>query len=401
MSSVYITRQPVFYSDMSVYGYKLLYRENSGEVPDAMDGDRTNAFFIDNILLTEFGGLTDGTHGFIKFTKKLILAEAPLLFPKDTAIIEVPGDIEFGDDTLTALKKIKGKGYKLALDGFDMSNTQKYAALKGIIDIIKIDYGLYTGKKQSEFIKGYGKKTIFLAKCIESREDFAHAKNMGYKLFQGAFYGKPVTVDSKNIGSFSSNLIFILNELSKTEPNFDIITSAFQRDVELSYKVLRLVNSVYYGMKYHTDSLRMALIQLGAKELTRWVNVMLLKGMQRPENAELIKNSIIRGKMLSLLAIVTGRRAEESNYFISGMFSSIDMLLGRNMAEIIENLPLGDEVCRTLLGEKTNIRKALDAVLKYEGGYWNDISGYLEYTDIGQEAFISLYVDAIRWQKTL
>ena len=401
MNDKYIARQPIFYKDMSIYGYKLFFHEDAGFFSSSENDDKSTASFIDNILLEEFDGLTDGGKGFIKFTGNLILKEAPLLFPNGNTIIEVQGDIELNKSFVAACKKLKDKGYKIAVDDFDMENPDKYASIIKYIDIAKIVFNSADYQKQEQLIKQYRKFFIFLAKKIETRQDFAKASKLGFKLFQGAFYSKPVTVSEKTIGTFSANLLHILNELHKEEPDFNAITEVFERDIDLSYKLLRMVNSAYYGMKYHTDSLRMALVQVGIKELIRWINVMILRGVQNPENAELIKASIIRAKMLALLAIITNKRKEESNYFISGMFSSIDVLLNKDMEKIIEKLPLGDDVCKTLMGENTPIKRALDVVKEYEKGNWNYMDAYLKEAGIAQEEFISLYIDAIKWQKTL
>jgi len=401
MSDVYIARQPIFDKDMKIYGYKLLCDEKSGYFADNEDDEKSNASLIDNVLFAEFDSLTDGALGFIKFTEKLLLREAPLLFPKKNTIIEIPGDIEINENIIRVCKKIKDQGYILAIDDFDMNNADKYLPIIKHVDIIKADFSIGEEKQQAIIIDAYKNQAVFLAKNVKTRKEFGRAVNIGYKLFQGTFYSKPVTIDTKAIGTISNNLISILNELYKEAPNYDTITSAFERDVEMSYKLLRMVNSVYYGMRYHTDSLRLALIQLGIKELMRWTNVMVLKGTQNPQNAELIKASIIRGKMLALIAIITNNRRQESNYFISGMFSSIDILLNESMDEVVKKLPLGDDVCKTLLGQDTPIRKALDVIIEYEKGNWNNMDGFLAEADISQEAFMSLYVDAIKWQKTL
>ena len=401
MSDMYFARQPIFDRDMKIFGYKLLYHGNSVIFADNEDDDKSAASLIDNMLLVEFESLTEGGRGFVRFTKNLILREAPLLFPKKKTIIEIPGDIETGKSTENAVKKMKEQGHILALDDFDMDEPEKYLPFLEYVDIAKINFSPDTGQKQAHIIDRYRNKLIFLAKKVETRENFKRAKSIGYKLFQGAFYSKPVTLTTKRIGSFTNNLVFILNELYKETPDFDVITSAFERDVELSYKLLRMVNSAFYGMKYHTDSLHLALVQIGTKELRRWLNVMLLRGTQNPENAELIKTSIIRGKMLALISEITNHKRQESNYFISGLFSSIDVLLNEDMKAVVGKLPLGDDVCRTLLGEKTGMRKALEAVLEYEKGNWDDADRFLNGAGISREAFTALYLEAIKWQKTL
>ncbi len=401
MSDMYIARQPIFDKDMKIFGYKLFYHDDYTFQNNIEEDDKEVASLVDNMLLVEFDSLTDSALGFIKFTDNLLVGQAPLLFPSKKTIVEISGDMNADEGVLEELAKLKDSGYIIAIDDYDIKNPDRYQEIAKYVDIAKVDYYPLDKDKYKKIIKERGGRLVFLAKNVETRDGFKEAQNLGFKLFQGTFYSKPVKVKSKSIGVFSENLVFILNELHKPEPDFNDITTAFERDVELSYKLLRMVNSAYYGVKYHTDSLRLALLQIGRNELIRWINILLLRGIKSPENSELIKTSIVRGKMLSMISIIVKKRSQESNYFITGLFSSIDVLLNDTMENIVSRLPLGDMVCKSLLGEPTEIKKALDAVVEYEKGNWNKIDIFLKENNINQEEFISLYIDAIKWQKTL
>lgn len=401
MKNAYISRQPIFQKDMKISGYKLLSNEDISAGKNQNTDDKSTASLINNILLEEFGTLSDNTRCYIKFTRKLLLTDAPLLFPNMKTTIEIPENIDFDDDLIAALGKIKCHGYLLAIDEFDINKIDKYLPVLNLIDIAKIDLKSIAIETQKIFINKYKDKLTFIAYNVETSEDFNTSQQLGYSYYQGAFYSKPIDLGKNEIGSLSNNLILILTELYKKESNFDIVTAAFKRDLDLSYKVFRMVNSAYYGVRHHTDSLRLALIQIGANELIRWVNVLLIKGIQTPENAELIKTSIIRGKMMALLANATGDIEKESKYFICGMFSSIDVLLSDSMENIIKKLPFGEEVCSTLLCGETKIKKSLNAVINYELGNWRNIDDYLKETNLKKKEFISLYIAAIKWQKAL
>ncbi len=401
MSDMYIARQPIFDKDMKIFGYKLFYHDDFTFASQIDENDREVASLVDNMLLVEFDSLTDAALGFVKFTDNLIIGQAPLLFPNKKTIVEIQDDARLDENFLEELSNLKDLGYIVAIDDFDTDNPDKYSDILKYVDIAKVNYTSKEEDKYKKLINEKGGRLVFLAKNVETRDGYKKAQNIGFKLFQGTFYSKPVKVKSKSIGVFSENLVFILNELNKSEPDFNDITTAFERDIELSYKLLRMVNSAYYGVKYHTDSLRLALLQIGRNELIRWINILLLRGIKSPQNAELIKTSIVRGKMLGMLSIVTKKRAQESNYFISGLFSSIDVLLNDSMENIVSRLPLGDVVCKTLLNEPTDIRYALNAVIEYEKGNWSEIDVFLKKNNINQEEFISLYIDAIKWQKTL
>ena len=131
MSGIYIARQPIFNKDMKIFGYKLLYHGNSFLFDDEND-DKSIASLIDNMLLVEFESLTEGGRGFVKFTRNLILREAPLLFPGKKTIIEIPGDIKIDKSAEKAFAKMKEQGHILALDDFDMDGAGQIPACNEI-----------------------------------------------------------------------------------------------------------------------------------------------------------------------------------------------------------------------------------------------------------------------------
>ncbi|MEA4969822.1 MAG: HDOD domain-containing protein [Candidatus Pelethousia sp.] len=65
------------------------------------------------------------------------------------------------------------------------------------------------------------------------------------------------------------------------------VEGIIEQDVGLAYKLLRTANSVYFGAIHRIQSIRQALVRIGTAELRRWVQLMLLQGVQTPENEEL------------------------------------------------------------------------------------------------------------------
>ena len=107
-------------------------------------------------------------------------------------------------------------------------------------------------------------------------------------------------------------------------------------------------------------------MHLGINEIKKWVYVLMLKEVQLMENKELINMCLVRAKIMELLSVDMGKDEKKSDYFLVGMFSSIDILMNRNMKEIMDELPLSLEAKGALLGEDNKIRKLLDIVVDYE-----------------------------------
>jgi EAL and modified HD-GYP domain-containing signal transduction protein len=242
---------------------------------------------------------------------------------------------------------------------------------------------------------------VFLAEKIETREDYKKAAELGYDLFQGYYFSKPAMIKSKDIKTVNSSLLAVIDELNKTEPSYFRITDIIESDLGLSYKLLRLANSVYIGAKYKVKSITQALNYLGTRELYQWISLMILKDLQYNENGELIKQSLIRGKLMNTLAIEFHQRDQNSDYFFIGIFSLIDVILSKSFEELLVGLPLSDKVKNTLLGEKNDMRELLDCIASVERAEWDMLDRYQVLQSIGPERFMENYVEAIKWANSL
>lgn len=399
---VYIARQPIFNRKMKVYGYELLYRKSLNNYFEGGDDDQATTALINNsFLVFGFQELTGQTKGFINFSQNLILNELAYLLPKDQVVIEILERVEPNEKIIEACKKLKEKGYILALDDFVLEQyTKEYMPLIEIADIIKVEFPAIKGDGIQKIIDRFGQKITFLAEKVETREEHQRAMDMGFKLFQGYYFSKPLLENLKEIDALNVNLVRIVNVLNIEPIDYDKIAEIIQQDVGLSYKFLKMSNSVYYGTKYRIKNIKQGLMFMGTDEIRRWVYLMMLRGVQSPENAELVKTSVIRGKMLSLLAKEL-HTAKESDYFIGGMFSSVDVLMNTNMEKALVGLPLSQEVRDALLGKPNQLRWYLDTVIALERAEWEKLSQAGSYPQVSANRYMTLYLEAIRWQRSL
>ncbi len=399
---VYIARQPIFNRKMKVYGYELLYRKSLNNYFEGGDDDQATTALINNsFLVFGFQELTGQTKGFINFSQNLILNELAYLLPKEQVVIEILERVEPNEKIIEACKKLKEKGYILALDDFVLEQyTKEYLPLIEIADIIKVEFPAIKGDGIQKIIDKFGQKITFLAEKVETREDHQRAMDMGFKLFQGYYFSKPLIENLKEIDALNVNLVRIVNVLNIEPIDYDKIAEIIQQDVGLSYKFLKMSNSVYYGTKYRIKNIKQGLMFMGTDEIRRWVYLMMLRGVQSPENAELVKTSVIRGKMLSLLAKEL-HTAKESDYFIGGMFSSVDVLMNTNMEKALVGLPLSQEARDALLGKPNQLRWYLDTVIALERAEWEKLSQAGSYPQVSANRYMTLYLEAIRWQRSL
>ena len=396
----YIARQPVFDRNMGIYGYELCYRQGDDNFFIQTDDNRASTELVYNSFLV-FGlyDLTDGTRAFIRFSKELIESESPSLLPRQSIIVEVPEGGRTAQATIDACRRIKELGYSLSLGSFIFEKEN--LPLLELADVVKISFSSMGPEKQAELIRKHGKRIKFLAEKLETREDYSHALELGYDFFQGSFFCKPAMLNSMEIASPGINLINILKELNTIDPSFSRIASIIQGDLGLSLKLLKLANSVYFGARNEIKSILHALSFIGVNELYQWISIMMLRDYASVEHAELIKLSFIRAKFMELLALKLYKNRNANDYFFTGMFSFIDVLINQSMEQVLKGLPLPACVTEALLGESNAQRRLLDWVIAYEAANMDEAEWQDIVYPIGSREFMSLYIDAIKWVKSL
>lgn len=397
---IFIARQPIFDKNMKVYGYELLYRRDSQNSFSGLDDDQATAELIYNsFLVMGLNDLTDGTVAFINFSKELIDSEIPYLLPAKNIVLEVLERHEATQATVDACRKLRSSGYTIALDDFILDENN--SPLIGQADIIKVEYPAVPLSDQRNLIGKYGSKIKFLAEKIETREEYKTAVDLGYDYFQGYFFSKPAVISSKEIKSLDTNIFRIIEELNVSEPSFRAISEIIECDLGLSYKLLKLVNSVYYGARNRIKTIPHALAYIGTKELYHWFSLMMVKDIQNVENGEMIKLSIIRGKLMELLACELNDEQNKTEYFFTGMFSFIDVLLNKPMAQIVDTLPFSDDVKQALLGNDNEYRRLLECVAASESAEWAGPENQYPVNRIGLSRFMELYLESLKWAKRL
>ncbi len=399
---IYVARQPIFNKHMRLYGYELLYRRSSNNFYEGEDHNAATADLVHNaFLVMGFQKLTDGTKGFINFTQDLLESEMPRILPKDGVVIEILEHVSADETVVSACRKLKSDGYTLALDDFIFDRQDHdYTPLIELADIVKIEFPLTDKHKQRKLLDQYKGKKLFLAERVETREEFMEAVQMGYDLFQGYFFCKPLMMKSREIGTLNVHLLRIMEELQKENPDFFLISETIQRDLGLSFKLLKIANSIYFGGRQTIKCLRSAVLRLGILEMKRWISIMLLREFENPENSELIKLCLLRGKLLALIALETSEADNATDFFLAGILSSIDVILTEDMEKILYSLPLSDNVKDALLGRDNTVRYCLDCVLKYERFEFEETSEALAAMNISMERFMDLYWESLAWLKT-
>jgi len=401
---VFVARQPIFNSRRQLYGYELLYRKNpQHNYYEGTDENRTTVEVISNsFLVIGFNELIENTRGFINFSEELLLHNVPGLLPPDKVVVEILETVSMSRELLAACRALKARGYVLALDDFefDLKNPLTQI-LVDMADIVKVVLPLALTPEIRRFFAKYRGRVQFLAEKVETREDFLNAQAMGFQLFQGYYFSRPVMINAREIDTFKSNVSMILQEIQKPDPDMRAIAEIFEQDPGLSFKLLKLANSAYFASGRPVKNIRQALAQIGLEEMSGWINVLFLRSLQSGENTELIKHSVIRGKLISLLCSAQNKPDLAADGLFVGLFSVIDMLLNDDMEKVVASLPLTENVRDTLLGVETPLSPYVRIVESLEGACWDELGPRLDEIGMDAETCMTLYMESLIWQQKL
>ncbi|WP_377887376.1 EAL and HDOD domain-containing protein [Alkalihalobacillus sp. R86527] len=394
---VFIGRQPILTVDKQLFGYELLHRTGNLNSFDGLDGNQATAEVISNSYLA-FGldKLSDHKKCFINFTKDLILDETPKLFSPDSIIIELLEDIEITAEVIKKCETFKEEGYNIAIDDFtDFGNYEK---ILHVIDIIKVDFLGTSKEKRIEIMDRYRHRPIqFLAEKVETLEEFEEAKSLGFELFQGYFFCKPSILSTKDLKPMPQLYIQMLNEINKPVPDIDAVATLAEKDVALSYKLLRLINSL--GLQVKVSNVRQAIVFLGLAEVKKWILILMFT-KDSDQSSGILHLSLSRAKLAELLAKKVNVNPHQAS--LVGMFSLLDTILQRPMEEVLDELPIDDTIKQTLTNvRQTDYHHLLNMIKAVERNDWQELSSHLNTFTITSEALQNSYIEALKWADSI
>ncbi len=387
MAEVFVARQPIFDRKMQVIGYELLFREGQTNSANVIDPSAATATVILNAL-TEIGlkRIVGARSAWLKFPAVFVNEGLTELLPQ-RAVIEVLPTDQIDDRLLASISAIKRRGNRVALDRFTF--TPEAQPLLRVVDVVKLDLVALGRKRFNDelaHVRPFGVQ--LLASRVENRKDQTFCRAAGCELFQGYFFCRPEIMQGTRIDAHRLAVLDLLSALQNPEIELGEIGQKIARDVSLSVRLLRYINSAFFGMRQPVRSIWQAVALLGVQHLNRWAALTLFASVQ-DKPTELTITALVRARFCELTAD-TNRDAGSNELFTVGLFSVIDALLDAPIEEALNGVPLAQDI--------------RDAIINHSGpmGQLLDCLAALESADLEQAQAIvanagQLYMDAITW----
>jgi EAL and modified HD-GYP domain-containing signal transduction protein len=396
----FLARQPIFNCDRTVYGYELLFRSGPENYFHSAQPDFAAASTADNLLLFGLERLTEGRRAFLNCTREFLLREYPLLLPKDRVVIEILETVSLDDELLGACRRLKEAGYLIALD--DYKDEPKWHALLSLADFIKVDVLATSADEQRRLAQLFAPtKVKLLAEKVETYEDFQRTRNWGYVYFQGYFFSKPQMLTRRAIPASKLSYFRVLQAVNQPQVDIHDVSEKIKTETSLSYRLLRYLNSPAFPLVAEVHSIPHALSLLGERGMRRWVSLVAVACLGDEKPAELLMLPLIRARFCELLAAPACLGESSNDLFLLGLLSAMDGLLDMKMADILEEITLGEKIRDALLGKENYLREVFEVVLTYEKGAWDMLAAAASLRKIPEEVIPGLFLQAVDWAKAV
>lgn len=392
---VLLARQPIFDRKLEVHAYELLFRSSDRNAAEFLDGDKASC----EVLLNAYTGLsletlTQPFPAFVNLTRNLLIAARVPPFPPDQVVIEILEDVVVDEKLVEIVREAAAQGYRFALDDFVVQD--QYKPLLPLVSYVKLDVMAHDETSLAQHVaelRAYPVKLI--AEKIETHEDYKRCLALGFDYFQGYFLCRPRIIKGQKVQSASHVILKLLQELQDPKITPQRIEGLLAQDSALSFKLLRIINSAAYNLPRKVESLRQAVNLLGMNQIRSWAAIIALSG-KTDKPRELAQTLLVRARFCELVAEAQGF-AGPGSYFMAGLLSGLDALLDTEMAPMLAQLPISEDITLAILGHQGAIGSVLDAAIALEQGDWDKLLTH----GVPEDQIQQSYVRAVIWAREL
>ena len=388
--NAYIGRQAIFDRRLSVVGYELLYRDSEENRAKFSDVNQASAASMFNAFV-ELGldNLVGNVPAYVNVPADFLLGAYPIPLPPERTVLEVLENVPVTPALISALRDLRGRGFKIALDDFIL--TEETRPLLSVANIVKVNVlNVSRDDLTAQYATLKPSGAIMLAEKISTHEEHLFLRDLGFYYFQGYFLEMPQVLRTSRMPHDRAKLLRLLAALYDQKANLRAIEGLVAAEVGLGVRLLKLASSTAMSRGMPVGSIQQAMARLGVQQVAALVVLILASGFN-DKPLELARQVLIRARMCELLARSATMPTDEM--FTAGLLSLLDAILDRPLPEILDQLPLTALVKEALQGGTSRPARILDTVRHQNRG---DLASLTAAGFTAQAVFMAWY-DAVRW----
>ena len=192
----------------------------------------------------------------------------------------------------------------------------------------------------------------------------------------------------------------MLGEITKDNMDFDKIENIMKLDAGLMYKFIRFINSASNGFVERVSNIKQSIMLIGEDPFRKWILLFFYSDLSGEDNEEYTNKAAIRGRFCELIMEKIDS-SKKNDAFISGLLLDINLLLGKEIDEILDEIHMSNEVDNALRGHSCLIKDVLDIAVNYSEINKKQINNLCKKIGIDKNILYKLYLEAMVWVKNL
>lgn len=362
---VHIGRQPIYDRDGQVTAYELLFE---GEA-DGIEASRRSPYATSQIIVnafTEFGldQIVGEQTCFINLTRDFLVGDLPVPFEAGQAVLEILGGVAVDEEVVAGVDRLVKLGYPVAVNddiAIDLNNS-----LWSMVAYVKIDVSKRVAGELDTVVAPFRRtpEITLVAERVDTPQHLEMVEQLGFELLQGQVLGHPQMMSIQSLSPSRMRRLELLAALNAPDVDLDGVVSIVTGDPGLSFRVLRATNSASVGLPRKISSVRDAVVLLGPIRIRQWVALMLLSDIAESATEDQLATTMARARLCQTVAERLDLPADAA--FTVGLLAGIASLVREPIAEVVERLPLTEEVAEALVHGTNSLGRVLSMVRAYE-----------------------------------
>lgn len=402
-----LTLIPLFDENMTVSAYSIFSQKHNYFLNPMLlgTGQNDDAVRVAGLELIQNIGidtLADGKEIFVPVTNMSVFAdlESQCSASPDRIVLLIDNTIPPIDMYINRLKELKEKGYKLAIRKLSVAEFENYREVLALMDYVLLNNRKIAIEKAKIYFGKLYPNAKLCAGNISEMETFENLKeDGGYSLYEGRFYRMPLTRGNNKVAPLKMNYIQLLNVVNDGDFDLQKAADIVGRDTALTISLLKIVNRM--TINSGITSIRHAAAMLGQKELKKWINTAVAGQLYADKPSEVTRLSLLRAKLAENMAESYKLAVRKDELFLMGLFSVLDVILERPMAEALEMMKVDGDIKMALVERSGPLSPVLDFVMQYEDANWQEVSRQMLLENISMKTVQKAYMDTLLWYKEL
>lgn len=381
---IMITRQPIFDRNEQLVGYQLAHQGG---------GETSEHTVLDALLEVGVDRIARGGVAFLRASSEMLLTGAVELLDPHDVVFLLDGALS-DPQLLERCRDLAGRGYHFAVE-VDPAVFPPDELL-ALAEVARVRVPAYSPEELAALaVRLHSFRLHLLAEGVRDAGLRDRCAAHGFSMFQGYHFNQPEVINRRELSVEHLDTFRLIKDIKNPDIPDQHIIEAFHRNPNLTYKLLRVVNTAAIGGS-GIDSIGHAVRLMGREALARWLSLLLLSSIAgRGVNAEISSSAVARARLCEALADVTGRPWAADSLFTIGLFSRLDLLLSTSIEHILEQISFTENVREALLDHQGLDGLILALVEAYEVADWDRVRECCERLEIDPAELPALYFGSL------